>query len=139
MKKKTALIVEDNVNWANAVEYILSEYFDTVTHYNGESALAWLNEINNVPTLACLDINLHRLSGGKYLSGEDLLTYIITEVRFAKTKILVVTGSGHPTKYVKKNADLVLQKPVTMNQLKNFALKVLENQDLPRGKMHDEY
>jgi PleD family two-component response regulator len=69
----------------------------------------------SAPDLILLDIRL-----GIEISGEDILYQIRSNPRFDKTRVVVITAYPRLAEPITELADLILVKPVEINQLKNL-------------------
>ncbi|HET7087374.1 MAG TPA: response regulator, partial [Anaerolineae bacterium] len=59
-----------------------------------------------------------------HVSGTDVLLRIRADPRLAETRVIVVTGHPDLADAVRDRADLVLLKPVDVNQLSDFVLRL---------------
>src|SRR3989338_4356520 len=89
----------------------------------GGAAQARLREI--VPALVILDLNLPRVS------GRELLDQIRADERLRQTHVIITSGDTQTAALVVEEgkADLVLIKPISREQLRDFALRI--GQPLP--------
>jgi DNA-binding response OmpR family regulator len=76
---------------------------------DGRLALQRLAEV--APELLVLDLHLPEVS------GMDILQFIRQDERFAHMRIAVVTADGLRAQMIEDQVDLVMLKPVGMNQL----------------------
>lgn len=114
-----ALIVEDEVEAATVLEAALqAAEFETTVVRDGEAALVHLGMI--VPTLVVLDLSLPGIS------GTDILRRIRDDERLDGCRVIVVTGVPVLIDSVKETADLVLVKPFSIGQLRDFAIRLAE-------------
>jgi len=122
MDKLIVLIVEDDQDVALLYERVLaSGGLTTEISRTGEAALAWLGA--TVPDVVVLDLNLP-----PQVSGLDVLHHIRTDSRLATTRVIVVTGHPDLADSVRDQADLVLLKPVDVNQLGDFVARLRRSQ-----------
>ena len=111
MNKFSVLIVEDDRDVAELYGRVLeSSGFTTEIVRTGEAALARLSV--SVPDVVVLDLSLP-----PHVSGTDVLNKIRADQRLAETRVVVVTGHPDLADTVRDSADLVLLKPVEVNQL----------------------
>ena len=111
MDKFSVLIVEDDQDVAEFYGRVLeSSGFATEIVRTGEAALARLSV--SVPDIVVLDLSLP-----PHVSGTDVLNTIRADPRLAQTRVVVVTGHPELADTVRDSADLVLLKPVEINQL----------------------
>ena len=111
MNKFSVLIVEDDQDVAELYGRVLeSSGFTTEIVRTGEAALARLSA--SVPDIVVLDLSLP-----PHVSGTDVLNKIRADPRLAETRVVVVTGHPELADTVRDSADLVLLKPVEVNQL----------------------
>jgi CheY-like chemotaxis protein len=123
------LIVDDDKDIAGYFRVVLSLMgFDVEIALTAREALASLTA--SAPDLILLDLRL-----GRELGGEDILFQIRSNPRFEHTRVIVVTGYPNTTELVSELADLVLLKPVDMEQLQSLVTRVttpgLEPKTLP--------
>lgn len=112
-----ALIVEDE----EEISIILSSAlqaagFETVVVQDGRAALAQLGMI--VPTLVVLDLALPEVS------GTEVLLRLRADERLKGTRVIVVTGMPVLIDGVSELADLVLVKPFSITQVRDFAVRL---------------
>ena len=114
MNTPSVLIVEDDQDVAELYSRVLeSSGLTTEIIRTGEAALARLAETS--PGLVVLDLSLP-----PHVTGTDVLHRIRSDQRLAKTRVVVVTGHPDLADAVRGQADLVLLKPVDVNQLSDF-------------------
>jgi len=117
-KSPLAYIIEDDPDAAFiAAEALRAARYQTEIIHDGQSALDKLETTE--PHVVVLDMHLPNMP------GMDILTLLRTNVRFANTKVIVVTADGRLSEYFGKRApDLVLLKPITFSQLRNLAERI---------------
>ncbi len=109
-----ALIIEDDKEVADLYGHVLKSLgFETEIIRTGEEALARLTAI--VPAVVLLDLNLP-----PHVSGMDVLHQIRADPRLAQTGVIVVTGHPELAETVSNEANLVLLKPIDIDQLSNL-------------------
>lgn len=112
-----ALIVEDEAEVASILATAMqSAGFETAIVADGEAALARLNMV--VPTLVVLDLAL------PIVSGTDVLRQIRADDRLKDCHVIVVTGVPILIEGIRDLADLVLVKPFSITQVREFALRL---------------
>lgn len=118
MDKLQVLIIEDDKDSAVFFRTVLEMVgFESEIVLSAKEALAWL--ATSVPDIVLLDIRL-----GLEISGSDILLQIRTNSRFEKTRVIVITGYPRLAEPVTNLADLVLLKPVEVDQLKDLAKRI---------------
>lgn len=75
---------------------------------------------SSTPGLILLDMHL-----GKEISGEDILYQIRSNPRLDATRVIVVTGYPQTTQLITNLADLILLKPVGIDQLTTLARRMI--------------
>jgi PleD family two-component response regulator len=108
------LIIEDNKDTADFFKTVLElAGFECEVILSAKEALARLAV--SAPDVILLDIRL-----GIEISGEDILYQIRSNQRFDKTRVVVVTAYTWLAEPIMDLADLVLIKPVEVDQLKDM-------------------
>ena len=108
------LIIEDNKDTAGFFKTVLELVgFECEVVLSAREALARLAVY--APDLILLDIRL-----GIEISGEDILYQIRSNQRFDKTRVVIITAYPWLAEPITDLADLVLVKPVEIDQLKNL-------------------
>ena len=108
------LIIEDNKDTADFFKTVLELVgFECEVILSAKEALARLAV--SAPDIILLDIRL-----GIEISGEDILYQIRSNQRFDKTRVVVVTAYTWLAEPIMDLADLVLIKPVEIDQLKDL-------------------
>ncbi len=109
-----ALVIEDDfdisVIFSKALEFA---QFQTEVIDSGEQAMAYLQDV--VPQMIILDLNLPGVE------GKDILTMIRADERFSATHVIVATANPNPDQVIRDMADLVLIKPITFSQMRDFS------------------
>jgi two-component system response regulator AdeR len=113
MTKPIAFIVEDDPQLSQIFTLTLSELFETEAITDGTQALARLVDV--VPKLIVLDINLPGASGAQILHS------IRADPRFDLTRVILATANPRQADELRDKADIVLLKPVSIAQLRDFA------------------
>jgi CheY-like chemotaxis protein len=116
-----ALVVDDDPSLGSLFASVLRTVgITTETLTDGTQTLTKMAE--RVPDLVTLDLQMPRTSGA------DILQAIRADDRFKNTKVMIITASSQ-TSYnpdIQDMADLVLLKPVTFEQVSNFAGRLLQ-------------
>ncbi len=113
-----ALIIDDNRDITLFFSTVLSmEGFSCDIANSAKQALYRL--VVTQPDLVLLDMRLRSEIG-----GEDILYQIRSNPRFDKTQVIVITAYPELVEPVKHLADLVLFKPVEVDQLKGLASRI---------------
>lgn len=112
-----ALIVEDDKDLSTIFSIALQAAgFETEVVNAGDKALERLADI--VPDVVVLDLHLPQVA------GTDILRHIRAEDRFANTRVLVTTADARLAETLEDQADLVLVKPISFNQLRDLASRI---------------
>jgi diguanylate cyclase (GGDEF)-like protein len=110
-----ALIIEDDRDTARFFGTVLGLVgFDVEIVLSAREALAQLASL--APDLILLDMRL-----GYELGGEDILFQIRSNPRLDKTRVIIITAYPAMADPISNLADLVLIKPVEVEQLKQLA------------------
>ncbi|MBN1564861.1 MAG: response regulator [Anaerolineae bacterium] len=113
-----ALVIEDHKQQALVFQKALETAgFVTEMITDGETAQQRLTEV--VPHLITLDLHMPGVS------GEMLLAQIRADERFANTHVFLATADALLADKLRKDAKLVLLKPVGFSQLASLAKKFL--------------
>ena len=108
------LIIEDDKDTAGFFKTVLELVgFECEIILSAKEALSTLAV--SAPDLILLDIRL-----GVEISGEDILYQIRSNPRFDKTRVVIITGYPRLAEPISNLADLVLVKPIEIDQLKNL-------------------
>lgn len=122
MVKRSALIIEDSEDIADFLAIALKmSGFEAEIVADGERALARLKQI--VPDVVVLDLHLPRVMGG------DVLSAIRADPRLAHTQVMIVTADARMAQDLEDQADLVLVKPVGLEQIRVLAARLMVKDD----------
>lgn len=122
MKALQVLIIEDDKDTAGFFKTVLELVgLESEIILSAKEALDRL--AFSAPDLILLDIRL-----GIEISGEDILYQIRSNPRFDKTRVVVITAYPRLAEPITDLADLILVKPVEIEQLKNL-MQRLRNMD----------
>jgi len=117
MRRPLALIVEDDFHIAEFLAVAARQVgYETQIVTSGQAALHQLLGI--VPDLIILDLVL------PHLDGAGILSWVRKEGRFTATRVIVVTAHFEATWQVRNQADVVLLKPISVEQLCDLASRL---------------
>jgi diguanylate cyclase (GGDEF)-like protein len=120
------LIIEDDRDAAGFYQAVLNLVgFDCEIILSAKEALARL--AFSTPDLILLDMRL-----GLEISGEDILYQIRSNTRFDKTRVVIVTAYPRLAEPINDLADLVLLKPVDVDQLKSLVQRMGDKNFKPK-------
>ncbi len=118
METTHALIIDDDKDTANLFRTILTLVgYDCNAVYTAKAALGHLAA--NEPDIVLLDLRL-----GLELDGGDILYQIRSNPRFDKTRVIVITAYPGMLDHMDALADLVLLKPVEVDDLKSLSSRL---------------
>jgi DNA-binding response OmpR family regulator len=118
----TALVIEDDEAYASLFsEALQSAGFEVEIILDGKTAMYRLND--TTPMVVVLDINL------PYVSGDKILHYIRGDKRLANTRVIIASANTLAAADLQNEADLVLVKPVSYEQLSNLAVRLQIKKD----------
>lgn len=112
-----ALVIEDDFD----ASLIFSKALQAAGHQvevirAGDLAVKRLGEI--APHLVLLDLHLPEVD------GTEILKQIRADERLARTRVIIVTADARMAEPIKDDADLVLLKPASYSQVRDFALRL---------------
>ena len=114
-RRPLALVIEDHPDISHLFSRAVNAAgFRSEVIEDGGKALLRLKDIT--PILVVLDMHLPTLNGGV------ILTYIRTHEHLKNTKVVVTTADAEMGAFYNYAADLVLQKPVSFAQIRDYAL-----------------
>ena len=117
MANPLALVIEDDEDLANIfAEALHAADLETEIIVSGDAAAARLKEV--VPLVVVLDLHL------PHISGETLMHQIRATPALARTQVIVASADPVMAESVSAEADLVLIKPVSFSQLRDFAMRL---------------
>jgi DNA-binding response OmpR family regulator len=114
--KPLAFVVEDDPALNDIGCLTLAPYFRVQSFLRGDLALEGLEK--NIPDLVILDINIPNVSGG------EILKKLRESERFSNTKVILTTADNVQAAMLDAEADIVLLKPVSTNQLRSLAVRI---------------
>jgi len=120
MKTLQVLIIENDRDTAGFFKTVLELVgFECEIILTAREALARLAV--SVPDLILLDIRL-----GVEINGEDILYQVRSNPRFDKTRVVIITAYPRLAEPITDLADLILVKPVEIEQLKSLMQRLGE-------------
>jgi diguanylate cyclase (GGDEF)-like protein len=123
LDKLHVLIVDDDKDAANLFGTVLKMVgFECDVVYTAKRALSYL--ASSEPDMIVLDLRL-----GLEVGGEDILFQIRSNPRLDKTRVIIITGYPAIAEPLKNLADLILLKPIDVEQLKTLASRLIVDQD----------
>jgi diguanylate cyclase (GGDEF)-like protein len=126
MEKPFVLIIEDDRDIAALFRHALDLVgFRTEIVFHGQVAVGRL--ANSQPDLVLLDLNLPGVS------GNQLLEMIRKDARFSHTKVIIVTGQAHLVEGLSVQPDLVLLKPISIEQLTGLISRISLSEKSPKA------
>ena len=118
MSKPLALIIEDDPDLSEIFSISLrGGGFDTEMIRDGQLAVDRL--AGEPPTIIVLDLHL------PHVEGATILNKIRADERFAKTAVIVASADAQVADSLRGKADLILLKPVSVDQLRDLAKRML--------------
>ena len=118
MTKKLALIIEDDYDASVIFSMALEDVgLDTKIVRDGRKALEALSE--NTPDIVVLDLHLPNVI------GTDILKFIRASDRLQKTLVILATADPRLAETVRDDADMVLLKPITFTQVRDFSARLI--------------
>jgi diguanylate cyclase (GGDEF)-like protein len=126
MGKPFALIIEDERDIASLFRHVMDLLgFHTEVVFHGQTAVERL--AGSRPDMVLLDLNLPGVS------GNQILEIIRKEKRLSHTKVIVITGHAHIVGGLSVQPDLVLLKPVSIEQLTNLISRISLSEQSPKA------
>ena len=117
MANPLALIVEDDYDLSVIfAEALQAAGFETQIVRAGDTAIMWLSSIT--PEVVVLDLHLPRVA------GTSILRKIRDTPHLEKTRVIVTTADARLAETLRKEADLVLLKPISFSQLRDLAARL---------------
>lgn len=131
MPKPFAMIIEDDRDTVALFRHVLDfAGFKTEIVLRGEKAMERLDIVT--PDIILLDLSLPGVS------GNVILEKIHREDRLKDIPVIVVTGHSHMAMGLQSESDLILLKPVSVDQLTNLILRLRPvDTDLPTEQPRD--
>jgi len=124
MRKPFALIIEDDRDVAALFRHVMDlAGFRTEIVFHGQVAVERLS--TSQPDIVLLDLNLPGVS------GSQILEMIRKDDRLNHTKVVVVTGYAHVAGGLSVQPDLVLLKPISIDQLRVLVSRIVLSEKSP--------
>ncbi len=121
------LIIDDDKDIAAWYRVVLTLMgFEVETALSARQALTTLATCT--PNLILLDLHL-----GQEIGGEDILYQIRSNTRFDHTRVIVITGYPTTAEMVTNLADLIMIKPVGLDQLKTLVSRIVSSEVEPKS------
>ncbi len=112
-----AFVIEDDKNLSVAyAEAIKTAGYTAVMIRNGVEAISRLKR--EVPATIVLDLHIPGVS------GTEILRYLRDDIRFKSVKVIVATADDRKAEELHDLADLVLIKPIGLQQLRDMAVRM---------------
>jgi CheY-like chemotaxis protein len=128
MNKPLALIIEDDFDLSEIFSAALqSDGFETEIVRDGKAAIERL--AGPAPVLILLDLHL------PHVDGPTVLQNIQQTEHFSKTAVIVTTADAQGADSLRGHTDLVLLKPVSVDQLRALAKRLLLRWDSAGGNI----
>jgi diguanylate cyclase len=126
MEKPFALIVEDDRRNAALFRHVIDLLgFQSEAIFHGQVALERL--AHTQPDLVLLDLNLPGVP------GNQILDFIRNSERLGPTKVVVISGQAHVIDGLSAQPDLVLLKPVSVDQLTGLINRITLSEQSPKA------
>lgn len=126
MEKPFALIVEDDRRAAALFRHVIDLLgFQSEVVFHGQVALERL--AHTQPDLVLLDLNLPGIP------GKQILDFIRNTERLCPTKVVVISGQAHVVSGLSVQPDLVLLKPVSVDQLTGLISRITLSEQSPKA------
>ena len=126
MGKPFALIIEDERDIAALFRHVMDLLgFQTEIVFHGQTAVERLS--NCQPDIVLLDLSLPGIPGSK------ILEMIRKDERLPHTKVVVITGQSHLAEGLTVQPDLILQKPVSIDQLTSLVSRISLSPKSPKA------
>ncbi len=117
MLKPSAIIIEDDRDTVALFRHVLDfAGYKTEIILRGEKAIERLSL--SKPDVILLDLNLPGLP------GSEVLNFIHTQDHLANSSVIVITAHAHMAMGLQSETDLILLKPVSVEQLTNLILRL---------------
>lgn len=117
MEKPTALIIEDDRDIVALFRHVLDlAGYRTEIVLHGKVAVEYLSK--SKPDIVLLDLNLPGVSGG------EILVMMHADERLKHVPVVVITAHSHLIEALPVKPQLVLIKPVNIEQMSNLILRI---------------
>lgn len=112
-----AFVIEDNEDISDLFSRaLMSAGYQVETIFDGAKAQLRLTEES--PSLVVLDMHLPNVN------GISLFDQIRISKHLRETKVIIATADAAMGEYKNDQADLLLQKPITFSQMRDFAKRL---------------
>jgi diguanylate cyclase (GGDEF)-like protein len=126
MEKPFALIIEDERDVAALFRHVLDLLgFRTELVFHGQTAIERLS--HSLPDLVLLDLHLPGVP------GSEVLQFIRKTEELNHTKVVVITGHAHVAGGLVTQPDLLLMKPVSVEQLMDLITRISLSDKSPQA------
>lgn len=117
MNNHTALIIEDDEFLSEIFSKALeAANFEIEIIRDGQAALNRLTDVT--PDVVVLDLHL------PHVSGQEILHHIRLTPHLANTRVMIATADPLTAELLRKNATLVLLKPISFSQMRDLAARL---------------
>jgi len=117
MQTPLALIIEDDRDLVEIYSIALQRAgYEIEACISGDQAQTRLAE--TIPALIVLDLQLPGVS------GMDLFAMIRQDTRLSETRVIIATASPGRIEHQREEVDLILVKPISVNQLRDLAARL---------------
>ncbi|RZK37603.1 MAG: response regulator [Pedobacter sp.] len=113
-KKKSILLVDDEVTVLKLLEFLLKEEYQLIIHHNGLEAISWMDD-GNMPDLIISDLEM------PYVNGLDFVRSLKTSGFYRNLPIILLSAAYSLDELATKlpyKYDLLVQKPFNPGKLK---------------------
>lgn len=131
MDKPLALLIEDDRDIATLFRHVLdiAGYYTEILS-DGKDAMERLSSIR--PDIVLLDLQLPNLSGA------EILKHMRQDESMKSIPVVVVTAFAYLAENLPIEPDLVLTKPVNINDLSNLINRIRTTKDILNGPTYDK-
>lgn len=120
-KKKSVLLVDDELTVLKLLEFILKNDYNLVIHNNGLEAISWLDD-GNLPDLIISDLQM------PYVDGIDFVKSLKSSGYYRDIPIILLSAAYSLDDLASRlpyNFDLLVPKPFNPGQLKEHIQSLL--------------
>jgi diguanylate cyclase (GGDEF)-like protein len=126
MEKLQVLIIDDDRDTATFYSVVM-DLLGMESEIVNSAKSAIIRLTGSAPDVILLDMLL-----GSEISGEEILYQIRSNPRFDATRVVIITAYPSTTDLIANLADLVLTKPIEIDQLKTLVSRVTEKDSSPK-------
>jgi diguanylate cyclase (GGDEF)-like protein len=117
LEKPSALIIEDDRDIVALFRHVMDlAGYRTEIVLHGRVAVEHL--ANSTPDIVLLDLNLPGVSGG------EILAFMDADERLKNVPVVVITAHAHLVETLPVQPELILIKPVNIEQMRNLILRI---------------